>query len=117
MFRRQSYRTTAQATQELSHVKVKKRHEAPSVRDDPGVVREAPGQARHARPDLPMLRHNFASELIAKSADVRTVQEYMGHSSLRMLQRYAHVNKGIWRSTIQLLGRDVNSGASEVLSL
>ncbi|MHB2026916.1 MAG: tyrosine-type recombinase/integrase [Elusimicrobiota bacterium] len=52
------------------------------------------------------LRHNFASELIAKGADVRTVQEYMGHSSLRMLQRYAHVNKGIWRSTIQLLGRD-----------
>lgn len=52
------------------------------------------------------LRHNFASELISKGADVRTVQEYMGHSSLRMLQRYAHVNKGIWRSTIQLLGRD-----------
>lgn len=59
-------------------------------------------------PDLTFhaLRHNFASELIAKGADVRTVQEYMGHSSLRMLQRYAHVNKGIWRSTIQLLGRE-----------
>jgi integrase len=54
-----------------------------------------------------MLRHNFASELISKGADIRTVQEYMGHSSLRMLQRYAHVNKGIWRSTIQLLGRDM----------
>ena len=52
------------------------------------------------------LRHNFASELISKGADIRTVQEYMGHSSLRMLQRYAHVNKGIWRSTIQLLGND-----------
>ena len=53
-----------------------------------------------------MLRHNFASELVAKGADIRTVQEYMGHSSLRMLQRYAHINNGIWRSTIQLLSAD-----------
>jgi len=75
-----------------------------------GMVREAfeDLKTRLKMPDLTfhMLRHNFASELIAKGADVRTVQEYMGHSSLRMLQRYAHVNKGIWRSTIQLLGRD-----------
>jgi len=62
------------------------------------------------------LRHNFASELIAKGADVRTVQEYMGHSSLRMLQRYAHVNKGIWRSTIQLLGREATqTGTTQAL--
>lgn len=52
------------------------------------------------------LRHNFASELVSKGADLRTVQEYLGHSSLRMVQRYAHVSKGTWRSTIQLLGRD-----------
>ena len=31
---------------------------------------------------------------------------HKGHSSLRMLQRYAHIIKGIWRSTIQILGRD-----------
>lgn len=60
-------------------------------------------------PDLTFhaLRHNFASELVAKGADLRTVQEYLGHSSLLLLQRYVHVSKGIWRSTIQLLGRDV----------
>lgn len=76
-----------------------------------GLVRVAFERAKEEAglPDLTFhaLRHNFASELIAKGADVRTVQEYMGHSSLRMLQRYAHVNRGIWRSTIQLLGRDV----------
>ncbi len=60
-----------------------------------------------------MLRHNFASELIARGADTRTVQEYLGHSSLRMLERYAHVNKGIWRSAIQLLGRDLPSVPKE----
>ncbi len=75
-----------------------------------GIVREVFEKVREkiGIPELTfhMLRHNFASELIAKGADIRTVQEYMGHSSLRMLQRYAHINKGIWRSTIQLLGRD-----------
>lgn len=60
-----------------------------------------------------MLRHNFATELIAKGADMRTVQEYLGHSSLKMLERYAHVNKGTWRSTIQLLGRDASSSAAK----
>jgi len=52
------------------------------------------------------LRHNFATELIQKGADVRTVQEYLGHSSLAMVQRYTHVTEGIRRSTIQLLGRE-----------
>lgn len=76
-----------------------------------GMVRVAFERAKEAAglADLTFhaLRHNFASELISKGADVRTVQEYMGHSSLRMLQRYAHVNRGIWRSTIQLLGRNL----------
>ncbi len=31
----------------------------------------------------------------------------MGHRSLTMLQRYAHVSHGIWCSSIQLLGRDI----------
>ncbi|MDE2314729.1 MAG: site-specific integrase [Elusimicrobia bacterium] len=82
-----------------------------------GMVREA-FEALKAELDMPdltfhMLRHNFASELIAKGADVRTVQEYMGHSSLKMLERYAHLNQGMWRSTIQLLGRDVGAESGE----
>jgi integrase len=75
------------------------------------IARKSFERAKNAAglPDLTFhaLRHNFASELVAKGADLRTVQEYMGHSSLTMLQRYAHVSHGIWRSTIQLLGRDI----------
>jgi integrase len=53
------------------------------------------------------LRHNFASELVMKGADLRTVQEYLGHSTLMMVQRYSHLSESIRRSTIQLLGRDL----------
>lgn len=62
------------------------------------------------------LRHNFATELIQKGADMRTVQEYLGHSSLAMVQRYTHVTEGIRRSTIQLLGRE-NLQSSPTISL
>jgi integrase len=55
------------------------------------------------------LRHNFASELVMKGPDLPTVQEYLGHSSLTMVQRYSHLSESIRRSTIQLLGRDLSS--------
>jgi len=52
------------------------------------------------------LRHNFASELMEKGADPRTIQEYLGHSTLALVQRYTHVKESTWRSTIQLLSRE-----------
>src|SRR5262249_42458708 len=36
-------------------------------------------------------RHTFTTRLIASGVDLRTVQELGGWSSLRMLERYAHV--------------------------
>lgn len=50
-----------------------------------------------------VLRHTFASRLVMAGVDLRTVQELMGHKSILMTMRYAHLSPDHKRAAIETL--------------
>jgi integrase len=57
------------------------------LNSDPEIIKA------HGKVTIHSLRHTFASWLLQNGADLSSVQDMLGHSSISMTQRYAHLEK------------------------
>ncbi len=57
-----------------------------------------------------VLRHTFASHFIMQGGDIRTLQQILGHSSLQMTMRYAHLAPEFLGQAVQLNPLENQSG-------
>ena len=59
-------------------------------------IRLPPGQATH------VLRHTFASHFVIRGGNILTLQKILGHSSLAMTMRYAHLSPDHLQDALRL---------------
>ena len=48
-------------------------------------------------------RHTFASHLVMRGAPLKAAQELLGHASIEMTMRYAHLSPNVTREIVGLL--------------
>lgn len=60
------------------------------------------------------LRHTFASRLVESGVDLITVKELLGHSTVKITERYTHPNQSLKKEAVELLAK--KPGKSDILA-
>lgn len=66
------------------------------------IIKQAAEQAGLKKNIFPhSLRHSFATHLVERGADLRAVQEMLGHESITTTEIYTHLDQGFLRKTLE----------------
>ncbi|HMI82580.1 MAG TPA: tyrosine-type recombinase/integrase [Polyangiaceae bacterium] len=63
------------------------------------------------------LRHSFASQWVMRGGDIFKLQRILGHQSIAMTMRYAHLAPGAFAADYDRLGQAVSTTGAEIVKL
>ena len=55
------------------------------------------------------LRHSYASQMVMSGVSIEAVRKFLGHSELKMTQRYVHLTPASRQEAVKLLESKISS--------